>query len=201
MALQRLKEAARRPSASSRTTMETTVNLPFITADQSGPKHLQMTITRSKFEQLIDPLSERLRGPVPQAIKDAKLDADKIDEVVLVGGSTRIPVQEMVKEIFGKEPNKSVNPDEVVAVGAAIQGGVLAGRQGRHPAARRDPADAGRRDAGRRDDPLIEKNTTIPTSKKETFSTAADNQTEVTIHVLQGEREMAATTARWASST
>ncbi len=192
MALQRLKEACEKAKCELSTTQETTINLPFITADQSGPKHLQQTLTRSKFEQLTEKLTERCRGPVMQALKDAKLSPSDINEVVLVGGSTRIPaVQKLAKDIFGKEPNKSINPDEVVAIGAAIQGAVLSGDKDDIVLLDVTPLSLGVETLGGVMTKLIEKNTTIPTSKKETFSTAADSQTEVTIHVLQGEREMA----------
>ncbi|NLX23551.1 MAG: molecular chaperone DnaK [Phycisphaerae bacterium] len=193
MALQRLKEACEKAKCELSTTQETTINLPFITADQAGPKHMQETITRSKFEQLTEMLTDRTRKPVLQAIKDAKLSPKDIDEVVLVGGSTRMPaVQRLVKDIFGKEPNKSINPDEVVAVGAAIQGAVLTGEKDDIVLLDVTPLSLGVETLGGVMTKLIERNTTIPTSKKEVFSTAADNQTEVTIHVLQGEREMAA---------
>ncbi|MEO1534700.1 MAG: molecular chaperone DnaK [Planctomycetota bacterium] len=192
MAMQRLKEAAEKAKVELSTMQETTINLPFITADQNGPKHLQLTLNRSKFEDLCSDLFERLAGPCRAALADAKLDASKIDEVVLVGGSTRIPkVQEVCKEIFGKEPNKSVNPDEVVAIGAAIQGGVLQGDVKDVLLLDVTPLSLGVETMGSVMTKLIEKNTTIPTSKKETFSTAADNQTSVQIHVLQGEREFA----------
>ncbi|MGP1272383.1 MAG: molecular chaperone DnaK [Phycisphaerales bacterium] len=192
MAMQRLKEAAEKAKVELSTMQETTINLPFITADQNGPKHLQLTITRSKFEDLCSDLFERLAGPCRSALKDAKLDPSKIDEVVLVGGSTRIPrVQQVCKEIFGKEPNKSVNPDEVVAIGAAIQGGVLQGDVKDVLLLDVTPLSLGVETLGGVTTKLIERNTTIPTSKKETFSTASDNQTSVQIHVLQGEREFA----------
>ncbi len=192
MALQRLKEAAERAKCELSGSLETTINLPYITADASGPKHLQMTLTRAKFEALVDHLIERCRGPVMQALKDAKLAPKDIDEVVLVGGSTRIPkVQQLVKEIFGKEPNRSVNPDEVVAVGAAIQGAVLTGDKTDIVLLDVTPLSLGVETLGGVMTVLIPRNTTIPTSKKEVFSTASDNQPAVDIHVLQGERKMA----------
>jgi len=192
MALQRLKEAAEKAKIELSTMQETTVNLPFITADQNGPKHLQISLTRSKFESLCEDLFKRLRGPCEQAIKDAKVDISKIDEVVLVGGSTRMPkAQQIAKELFGREPNKSVNPDEVVAVGAAIQGGVLKGEVKDVLLLDVTPLSLGVETFGGVMTKLIEKNTTIPTSKKETFSTASDNQNSVMINVLQGEREFA----------
>jgi len=193
MALQRLQEACERAKRELSVAQVTDINLPFITADASGPKHLQMQITRAKFEQLVDHLIERCRGPVYQALKDAKLTPRDIDEVVLVGGSTRIPkVQDLVREIFKKEPHKGVNPDEVVAVGAAIQGGVLAGEVKDVLLLDVTPLTLGIETLGGVMTPLVERNTTIPTEKKQIFSTAEDNQTAVTIKVYQGERPMAA---------
>ncbi|MCC5822559.1 MAG: molecular chaperone DnaK [Phycisphaerales bacterium] len=192
MAMQRLKEAAEKAKIELSNSQETTINLPFITATNEGPKHLQETLSRSKFESLCDSLFERLKKPCVDALKDAGMDASKIDEVVLVGGSTRMPrVQAIAKEIFGKAPNKSVNPDEVVAIGAAIQGGVLSGSVKDVLLLDVTPLSLGVETMGGVMTKLIEKNTTIPTSRKETFSTAADNQTSVQIHVLQGEREFA----------
>ena len=192
MALQRLKEAAEKAKIELSNAMETSVNLPFITADASGPKHLQETITRTKFEQLVSKLIEKCKQPVLGALKDAKLEAKAIDEVVLVGGSTRVPaVQRMVKELFaGKEPNKSVNPDEVVAIGAAIQGGIAKGDVKDILVLDATPLSLGVETMGNVMTVLIARNTTIPTSKSEVFSTAADNQNAVTINVLQGERPM-----------
>jgi len=193
MALQRLKEAAEKAKIELSSTMETEINLPFITADQSGPKHLVMKLTRARFEQLVDPILKRLTPPLEQALKDAGVDSKKIDEVVLVGGSTRIPkVQEIVKSYFGKEPNKSVNPDEVVAIGAAVQAGVLSGEKTDILLLDVTPLSLGIETLGGVSTRLIERNTTIPTRKSEIFSTASDNQTSVEVHVLQGERPMAA---------
>ena len=192
MALQRLREAAENAKKELSSSKQTDINLPFVTADASGPKHLNITLTRAKFEELVSDLIERTIEPCKKAIKDAGLSAADIDEVILVGGSTRMPkIQEKVKEIFGKEPNKSVNPDEVVALGAAIQGGVLAGDVDDILLLDVTPLSLGIETLGSVSTKLIERNTTIPTRKSQIFSTAADNQTTVEIHVLQGEREMA----------
>ena len=192
MALQRLKEASEKAKMELSTVMETDINLPFITADQTGPKHLQMKLTRAKFEQLVDDLLQRTVGPTKQALADAGVDPSKIDEVVLVGGSTRIPkVQQIVKAIFGKDPHKGVNPDEVVAIGAAIQAGVLAGDVKDLLLLDVTPLSLGIETMGGVMTAQIARNTTIPTRKSETFSTASDSQTSVEIHVLQGERSLA----------
>jgi molecular chaperone DnaK len=191
MALQRLKEAAEKAKCELSTTLETEINLPFVTADASGPKHLNLKLTRAKLEQLVDDLIQRTIGPCRQALRDAGLDAGQIDEVVLVGGQTRMPkVQQAVKEFFGKEPHKGVNPDEVVAIGAAIQAGVLVGDVKDVVLLDVTPLSLGIETLGGVMTRLIERNTTIPTRKSEIFTTAADSQTSVEIHVLQGEREM-----------
>jgi len=192
MALQRLKEACETAKCELSTTRETQINLPFITADQAGPKHLQMTITRTKFEQLTEKLTERCRGPVMSALEAAKVTPADIDEVVLVGGSTRMPaVQELVRQIFKKEPNRSINPDEVVAVGAALQGAIISGDKDDIVLVDVTPLTLGVETQGGVMTPMIDANAVIPTSKTKTYTTAADNQTEVTIHVLQGNRPMA----------
>src|SRR5687767_11194560 len=192
MALQRLKEAAEKAKMELSTVMETDINLPFITADQTGPKHMQMRLTRSKFEQLVDDLLQKTVGPTRQALADAGVQPTQIDEVVLVGGSTRIPrVQQIVKDLFGKEPHKGVNPDEVVAIGAAVQAGVLAGEVKDLLLLDVTPLSLVIETLGSVTTTLIPRNTTIPTRKSETFSTAADGQTSVEVHVLQGERPLA----------
>ena len=192
MALQRLKEAAEKAKCELSTTLETEINLPFVTADASGPKHLSLKLTRAKLEQLVEDLLERSMGPVRQCLKDAEVEPKQIDEVVLVGGMTRMPkIQQLVRDFFGKDPHKGVNPDEVVAVGAAVQAGILAGDVKDVLLLDVTPLSLGVETLGGVTTKLIERNTTIPTKKTETFSTAADNQTSVEIHVLQGEREMA----------
>ncbi len=192
MALQRLKEAAEKAKCELSTTMSTEINLPFITADASGPKHMNVTLTRAKLEQIVDDLIERTIGPCQKALSDAGIQPSKIDEVVLVGGMTRMPkVQEIVKKLFGKEPHKGVNPDEVVAIGAAIQAGVLKGEVKDVLLLDVTPLSLGIETLGAVFTRMIERNTTIPTRKEQIFSTAADNQPEVEIHVLQGERQMA----------
>ncbi len=192
MAIQRLKEAAEKAKIELSSAQETDINLPFITADASGPKHMNIRLTRPKLEQLVEDLVQRSIEPCRQALKDAGIEASAIDEVVLVGGQTRMPaIQKVVKDFFGKEPHKGVNPDEVVAVGAAVQGGVLAGDVKDVLLLDVTPLSLGIETLGGVFTKLIERNTTIPTRKAEIFSTAADNQTSVEVHVLQGEREMA----------
>ena len=192
MALQRLREAAEKAKKELSSAQQTDINLPFIIADASGAKHLQMALTRADFERLIDPFIERLKGPVLNALKDANLKPDQIDEVVLVGGSTRVPrVQELVRTLFNKEPHKGVNPDEVVSIGAAIQGGIISGDVKNVVLLDVTPLSLGIETEGGIMTVLVERNTTIPVTKTETFSTAADNQTAVTVRVFQGERKMA----------
>ncbi len=192
MALQRLREGAERAKHELSSLQETDINLPFITADASGPKHLNIGLTRSKLEQMVDDIIQRAAGPCKQALKDAGVDAAEIDEVVLVGGQTRMPaIQKLVETVFGKEPNRGVNPDEVVAIGAAVQGGVLRGGVKDVVLLDVTPLSLGIETLGGVFTKLIDRNTTIPTQKAEVFSTAADSQTSVEVHVLQGEREMA----------
>jgi molecular chaperone DnaK len=192
MALQRLRDAAEKAKIELSTTMQTEINLPFITADASGPKHLVKTLTRAKLEQLVDDIIQRSVAPCKQALKDAGVDASKIDEVVLVGGQTRMPrIQQLVKDLFGKEPHKGVNPDEVVAIGAAVQAGVLGGDVKDLLLLDVTPLTLSIETLGGVSTAMIPRNTTIPTKKSETFSTAADNQTSVEVHILQGERPLA----------
>src|SRR5271165_5337783 len=192
MALQRLKEAAEKAKMELSTLLETEVNLPFVTADATGPKHLQMKLTRARFEQMVEDILQRSMGPCKQAMKDANVTPQNIDEVVLVGGQTRMPrIQQLVRDLFGREPHKGVNPDEVVAIGAAVQAGVLAGEVKDLLLLDVTPLTLAIETLGGVATQMIPRNTTIPTKKTETFSTAADSQTEVEVHVLQGERPMA----------
>src|SRR5207248_8941795 len=192
MALQRLRDAAERAKIELSTTMQTEINLPYITADATGPKHLVKTLTRTKLESMIEDIIQRSVGPCKQAMKDAGIDASKIDEVVLVGGQTRMPrIQNLVKELFGKEPHKGVNPDEVVAVGAAIQGGVLGGEVKDLLLLDVTPLTLSIETLGGVATPMIQRNTAIPTKKSEKFTTAADSQPSVEVKVYQGERPMA----------
>lgn len=193
MALQRLREAAEKAKKELSSSQSTDINLPFVTANEGGAKHLNVTVTRSDFERLIDPLVERCRKPVVQALQDAKLKASDVDEVVLVGGSTRVPqVQKLVRDIFGKDPHQGVNPDEVVAIGAAIQGGIIAGDDSDVVWLDVTPLSLGIESEGGVFTKLIERNSTVPCTKSEIFSTAADNQPAATVRVFQGDREMSA---------